>query len=418
MEKHQAASRPKKPSAQERANLDAALSDLLEQAGSSPEAAEAALRACLKLRRTVPKALLTKENIANTLSLREIPCLLDRLSISPVSLDISAGLGAMKVLVDRELRNGADLRTLLTTSRAMTSKLAKLATDPSTAKQGAKSRDRQGNRQIHFAEGTLSSATDLALWMFGIIYNTNSKKAISAYPLVLRWVQAVEAIWRRSPSPGAACYAVRFFRSLQKVLRRPVYADLKEEPSIAAFLNDSDAALLHDAGAALLEARLRDLESILSVVARDENEHNRLLSTLQNICQSRPSELIPEAVEWVARQIEIGAAPLKSPSPADESQSSALDYVAMCLLTAWDAATEGSRSARALESLRRLARDLYKVDLVGALGEIVGYSERQHELTSQVSLLPDRVEIMRPAVQWSDGIRTRFLVRAVVKPSR
>lgn len=416
-QKHKRASGPNKPSAQEKANLRAALSDYLEQADSNPEAAQAALRVCIKLRSKIPCALLTSENLTSTLPLSEVARLLDRLSGSHVTLDISGALVAIRVLVERELRQRSDRRTLLTTTRAVTSRLMKVAGLTISERKGAKSGRSLQVQEINFSEATLVSAIDLALWILSSVFEPQSKKGLSGYPLALRWAQTIEALWRRCSGPGAARHAVRFLSSLQRVLPKSVYADLKVEQSIADFLSASDLALVSEAIVALLEARLRDLESNLTVVARDDNRRNRLISELQGICQSRPSEVVPEAAEWVARQMDVGALRITSPTAADESQSSALDYVSVCLLAAWDAATDGSRSARVLESIRRMAHELFKVDLAGSRGEIVRYDERQHELVSQVIPLPTEVELIRPGVRWSDGVRTRFLVRAVAKPA-
>jgi hypothetical protein len=62
-----------------------------------------------------------------------------------------------------------------------------------------------------------------------------------------------------------------------------------------------------------------------------------------------------------------------------------------------------------------LARDLFKVELTGELGQIVEYQEREHELSPTGGPVPNRVQLIRPGVRWSDGTRTRFLVRAIVK---
>lgn len=417
MEKRKQADRPNKLSAQEKASLSAALSNLLRKADSSPEAAQEGLRTCLTLRRAVPAALLTTENIASTLSLDDLTRSLDRLSVSRISIDISAPLAAIRVLASKELSDRANYKGLSRTTKAVTSKLMKLAGRPISVKKGAAtSSGGKRDSETSFTESTLSSATELALWILSRIFDKQSASLRSAYPLALRWVQAVESIWRRSLSPRAARSAAEFLRSLRRLLPPHVYAELMDEPSISDFVLDTDVALVREATSALLDARLRDLESILALVTKTDNARDRLLSELRDICQRDSSKLVPEAVEWVARQIEVGSSRPISPTAADESQSSALDYVAVCLLAAWDAASEGSRSERVLESIRRLARELFKVDLMGSPGEIVNYDERQHELKSQVTTAPVQVELIRPGVRWSDGIRSRFPVRAIAKP--
>lgn len=417
MDKGKETSRQGRLSAQEKANLRAGLSDLLERAVSSPEAAQEALRACLKLRRSAPSALLTRDNIASSLSLREVTRSLDRLSASEMSLDISAGLAAIKVLAVDQLKEPVSRRLLSNVTKAVTSKLTKMSEGIVRTRKKVGPKGNQPLTKIKFTDSTLSSAADLALWMLSKTFEERYGSGRSAYPLAIRWVGVVESIWRRSSSRSAVSCAVEFLRSLERVLSTPVYAGLKAEPSVANFIQDTDSALVQEAANALIDGRLKDLERILALVLPSENGDKRLLSHLRDICQSRPSDVLPEAVEWVARHVETPSSRLKSPIAVDESQSSALDYVSVCLLTAWDAALEGGRSTSVLENIRRLARELFKVDLTGTPGEVVIYDELQHELRPQEAPIPKQVEIVRPGVRWSDGIRTRFLVRTVVKPT-
>lgn len=413
MDKGKKTSQQGRLSAQEKANLRAGLSDLLERAVSSPEAAQEALRACLKLRRSAPSALLTRDNIASSLSLREVTRSLDRLSASEMSLDISAGLAAIKVLATEQLREPVSRRLLSNVTKAVTSKLTKMSEGIVRTRKKVAPKENQVPFKINFTDSTLSSAADLALWMLGKTFDERYGSGRSAHPLAIRWVGVVESIWRRSSSPSAVSSAVEFLRSLERVLSTSVYTGLKAEPSVASFIQDTDSALVQEAANALIDGRLKDLERIL--VLSSENGDKRLLSHLRDICQSRPSDVLPEAVEWVARHIETPSSRVKLPIAVDESQSSALDYVSVCLLTAWDAASEGGQSAQVLENIRRLARELFKVDLTGTPGEIAVYDERQHELRPRGRPTPREVELVRPGVRWSDGIRTRFLVRAVVK---
>ena len=118
-EKRKAVSRQGKLTAQEKARLRQALPYLLERVHSSPEAAQAALDACLKLRCKVPTALLTKEIIASTLSIGEVARNLDFLSMSETTLDVSAGLAAIRVLANREVREPSERKALFITTRGL-----------------------------------------------------------------------------------------------------------------------------------------------------------------------------------------------------------------------------------------------------------------------------------------------------------
>lgn len=415
METRKATSQSSKLSPREKADLRASLPDLLAKANSSPEEARAALQACLRLGQPAPADLLTSENITSTLSLNDVTRSLDRLSAKQIHLDISAALDAIRLLGKQELREPSDRRALLSTIKTVASKLTKMANPPVKASKKGASRGGQRGPQVQFTERTLSSSAELALWLMAKLFEPQPKISRSIYPLAIRLVHTVESIWRRSASPSAARSAVRFLSSLPRVLPTSVYAELKAEPAIADFIHDAESAIVQEATAALLDGRLKELEGTLAVLSKDGNGRSRVLSELQRVCQSRPSELVHEAVEWVARQIEADNTRTKPPTAADESQSSELNYVAVSLLNAWDAAAEGARSARSLESIQRLARDLFKVDLTGVPGDIVVYNERQHEVRPPVTPVPAHVELIRPAVRWTDGIRTRFLVRAVVK---
>lgn len=395
MENRRKATPLPKLSAKEKADLRASLSDFLEKADSSPDAARAALRTSLQL------------------GLKETSHSLGVLSASQIALDLSAGLSALQDLVKQQQ---PDLRALLTIAKAVTGRLTKLITPSVRKPKGGGSKTKKAEPQIVFTGLSLSSAIDLALWILARLFDPHASNRRSAYAVALRLVQMVDTIWRRSLPPSGASPVVSFLRSLPRVLPKAVYSELEEEPSIAAFIQDAKSALAQEAETALLEARLKDLDSIVALAKKDGKNGDLLLSHLLSICRSRPSELMTEAVEWLAQQTERDTLRVKSPTAFDESQSSALNYVAICLLAAWDASAEGEKGARALESTQRLARELFKVDLVGTLGQVVSYQEREHELSSPVSPVPTTVRLVRPGVRWSDGIRTRFLVRAIVEP--
>jgi hypothetical protein len=414
MANHKQEKRPNKLSALEKADLRASLSRLLKEIDSNPDAARAALQTSLQLRLKVPVVLLTSKNIAGTLSLHEISQSLDRLSSSQIELDFSAGLSALQDLAKQQQ---PDRKAMLSIARAVTARLTRMVTPPVRKPKGAGLTTRMDESLNVFTESTLLSAIDLALWMLARLFDPHASSRRSTYSVGLRLVQLVEMIWRRSSPPSGARSVVSFLRSLPRVLPKAVYSELEDEPSLTAFFQDTNSALTQEAETALLEAQLKDLDSILTLAKKDGKGGDLLLSHLLSICRSRPSELLPEVVEWVARQTERNNPRVKSPTAFDESQSSALNYVAVCLLAAWDAAAEGNKAARALESTQRLARELFKTDLTGTPGQIIGYQEREHELSSQVSPTPTKVRLIRPGVRWSDGIRTRFLVRAIVEPA-
>lgn len=408
----------KKLSVQEKDDLRSRLPRLIEEAGSNRETAKAALRACLALRTPIPAELLDSDNIAGAFTARQIAGSLNRLSKSEVYFDISGALAAIGKAVSKEVEGSQKRRILYGLTRTVTSKLLKLAQRDVKDRKSSKGGRPRGLPYVHFTAATVSSVADLALWLLRSVSESQTKSRADIYPLAIRWVQTVESLWRSAPSPEALIAVVSFLRSLRTVLPPNVYAKLEAEQGVVDLIRDASSALHKEAASALLDGRLNDLETLFSLSRAIDDKRALLLSELKDICQSRSPDVPPESVEWVARHVEAASPRAKAPTPADESQSVALDYVAVCLLAAWDAASEGEQSARALESVRRMARELFKLDLVGTPGEIVAYNERQHDLKSALTTSPERVELVRPAIRWSDGVRTRVLVRAVVREAQ
>lgn len=414
MENHKEPKKSKQLTVQEKAHLRALLSDLLERAEWDPDAAQSVLRASMALRVKVPLGLLTRSNLASSFSLNEISTWLDRLSFSGTTWDLSAALHALQDLAKRQQPHP---KALLLIAKTITARLTKMVTPRARKSKLTPSALKLDEPVIVFTGPTLLSASDLVLWMIPRLFDApSSPKAV--YVVALRLIQMVEIIWRRSCPPSESVAIVSFLRSLPSVVPRAIYRDLEDEPSIVAFTQDAHSALTQDAERALLEAKIRKLEKILTFAKKDGKRGEVLVSYLEDICRDRPSEVLPEAVELIARETERNSPKIKTPTAADESQASALNYVGVCLLAAWDAATEGDKAVRALESTKRLARELFKVDLTGTPGQILQYDERQHELSSPVKPVPTTVQLIRPGVRWSDGVRTRFLIRAIVEPTR
>ena len=401
-------------SAEARKDLRRRLPTLLHDARLGEEAACAAIQACCLLGSPVPVDLLTAQNIEGGLAAREIVRALNRLGISEVHTDLSPALQALRTAAARELSTTSESRLISDLNRAVTKKLLQLAGDESAMRPKTKG-GRQIPAQLHFTATSISSAADLALWLLRSIPETKKRKGI--YPTALEWVRTIRALWRRTSHIAAVEAALGFLRGLRSVLTPPVYAALNADPAVVSFLEETSSALTRSAQDALLQGRLDDLKILLAIAEAQTGERTRLLLELQHLCQSRSFDIEPHIVEWVAMNIERDSPKESPPEAADKSQSSALDTVSLCMLSAWDSANEGSRSAGTLEIVRGMARELFNLELVGTNGEIVTFDERQHELVAGTYGRPARAKLIRPAVHWSDGTRTRVLVRAVVEPA-
>ena len=72
-------------------------------------------------------------------------------------------------------------------------------------------------------------------------------------------------------------------------------------------------------------------------------------------------------------------------------------------------------AAEALSSIAGLANEAFKLSLLGEEGQEVVFDAGLYELVGGASSQVERVTVIRPGVYWSDGVRTRVIVRAMVQ---
>lgn len=389
-----------------KAALRASLPDLLNKATASPQAAQEALRAHAALRRKPPTQLLTEENIFRALPSVEIARSLGLLSRSKDCVSLSTALTALRM---KQL----DKKSVIQVSKAITSNVRKIVGQKTKSKTNStRIKEKQ---YVIFEEPTVADAASVILWLITELFELPDRQQRSSIGVAINLLHTLDEIWRHSGQSEAAEIIVGFFHNLRRQVKRSVYADLEDDPQIEALIRDADSALVDHAKFAVMGGRLKDLDNTLRLLA-DDRKRGELLSVLALLCQERASQILPETVEWVARHKGGRSNDLKAPVAADESQSSALNYVSASLLAAWDASHEGHRSQRSLESVEKLAQELFKVRLMGTPGEVVTYDERSHVTDHSNVTDAGEVEVVRPGVRWSDGIRVRVLVRAIVKP--
>lgn len=394
--------------------LKARLANLLTDAAFNLDLAPEALRTCLTLRVAVPSALLTPDNIATVLSPTELAKSLIRLSQNESYLDLSSALSAVRIAGRKQAETSTDKGFLRRLSRSITSNLLKL-TKPHPAGP-SKRRATLVPSQIRFTPSTLAAAADLALWLIPTAEERQKQTQSKAESLALSWVEVVHSLWRSTVGVEGLSSVVEFHARLRLSMSTSAFRSFVQHSKLASFLSEVSSAAINEAPQALLNGRLNVLEECLSALRSDENTRERYYSTLREICQTHHSELLPEAVEWVARHAQVEQTNSRIPTAADESQSVALDYVSACLLSAWDAASDGEQSKRTLDHVRHMALELFKLTLSGIPGDAVRYDERQHDLQLMTERPPEKVKVVRPAIVWSDGVRSRIIVSALVEP--
>ena len=316
------------------------------------------------------------------------------------------------VLTALRMKQLGDRTTAVQVAKAFNSNVAKILGQDTKAKKSSK--QVKEKPAVVFTESTVADAASVVLWLLIRLFEFPERNRRPVLPVAVKLIQSLREIWRHSNRAETAEIAVGFFHSLRKNVKRSVYVDLEEDIEISAFMRDANSNLADWARFVLLEGRLKDLQTAVRIA--EDDERTKILSELQETCRTRSSQLLPQLVEWVAQEVEQGKRIRKPLIPADQSQSSDLNYVAVSLLNAWDAAPEGERAARALASVERLARELFSVEFANTVGDVVQYDERQHELTPSGTVATASVKVVRPGVRWSDGTRTRSLVRTLVRP--
>jgi hypothetical protein len=399
-------SESRKEVAAQKAVLKASLPDLLRRASSDPKAAEEALRACAMLRKKPPISLVTEPNVSRSFSAIEISKSLSLFSNPTESVSLSVPLTALRT------KHLTDRKTATQVAKALNRNITKLL--PRNTKTTRSSKGIKDKPTVLFTQSTVADSASVVLWILIRLFELSEQNKAPALALARALINSLREIWRHSDRAETAELVVNFFHLLRKNLKRSVYVDLEDDEEISGLAREANAELAGWANFALLDGRLKHLKAAIRTAEGDERA--KILSQLQETCRTHPSQVLPELVEWVAQEIDRVKQVRKPLVAADASQSSDLNYVAVSLLDAWNAATEGDRAARSLMSIERLARDLFSVEFADSVGEVVGFDERTHEITPPGKPATTSVRVVRPGIRWSDGTRVRSLVRTLVTP--
>jgi hypothetical protein len=399
-----------------KADLRRMLPALLEDAGRSKQAAALALEACCSLGLQPPAELLRSGVIA-ALPLDDAVRLLARLSVRAVETDASSALTAIRESLLSSEGASSSSRNLNSLSMRVSKKLLELS-----GNRGEKSkRQKVGitgyEPKVRFTPATVKAAAALAAWLVRTAAQSMSRqeKSKEVYRAALRWAQTLHALAPRGSDLEAVSEVLGFWRTLGAALPASIVFRLSREPSLVSLLEDAQSTVIEAIEPAMVQGRLDELARLLAVAETDKDLRGPVLARMREVGRRRSMELPAGAAEWLASVIHEDPDRVPILRAADESQSSVIESASMCLLSAWDSVQEPRRAQETLTTLLGLVHDVFKLDLLGRVGEIVKIDSRHHQIVGDATSLPDRVRIVRPGVVWSDGFRSRAIVRALVE---
>ena len=413
-DQHQTPAAPNKKA--KRAALQRSLPTLLADAQYGGEAVSAALRACSALRLTPPAELLTSENIAR-LKIDDAIKLLPRLGQNTVETDVSAALTGIQQLLLASRAATSNSRSLNSLSRRVAQKLLEVA-----GKRRVRRSVRRpdfGKGEVRFTSGTVKSAVSLAAWLTKAAVrlqqqDSRVKKSGNLYSALLLWSQTLQALAPAESNLESVVEVLGFWRTLRSVLPLSMYLRLDKEPSRVSSLETAQSTILGSIEPALRHGRLDKLEILRSIAETDADLRAQILSRMREAGTRLSLELPPGVAEWLRSALHEEIQFRPELRAADESQSSLYELFSICLLSAWDTARDPKHAEETFRTVRQFARDAFKLDLVEQTGDVVSFDGRRHQLFGNIEQ-SGMVRVVRPGVAWSNGLRSRVIVRALVE---
>lgn len=94
-----------------------------------------------------------------------------------------------------------------------------------------------------------------------------------------------------------------------------------------------------------------------------------------------------------------------------------LERMGALLLASWDAKDEGPKARHLFEVFSGICRTAFGLSLVGQVGETVKFEPAYHQAAESSILLGRSARLLRPSVQWKEGLTVRVIVRGLVTPT-
>lgn len=99
---------------------------------------------------------------------------------------------------------------------------------------------------------------------------------------------------------------------------------------------------------------------------------------------------------------------------ADESEGFHIFQLATALLLSWEACADSPKAAEAFNVFKLVAKNFFNIRISEEVGNIVTFDPKLHEIPG-TSIEEGQVRVLRPWIEWSEGSKSRVLIRAIVE---
>jgi len=166
----------------------------------------------------------------------------------------------------------------------------------------------------------------------------------------------------------------------------------------------------------LLDGCLRDAEFLAARATLLDESKKKLEECLHAELRTKGGRLPLASRQWAEEFLGQDKQGEVRSRLVDTSSDINLERMATVLLAAWEAKEEGERANSLFRTISGICKTAFRLSLSGEVDEQALFDSQIHESVGSAVLPGQRVKLLRPWVQWSDGVATRIIVRALVAP--
>lgn len=227
-------------------------------------------------------------------------------------------------------------------------------------------------------------------------------------------VEIVSAVVRQCETAQVAGTALEIAFLLRKSLPSSETADLFEtEGSSFSRVVTLPAELIRKI---LSEGCLEDADFLSSRVKLIEEAESQFTAAIEEALGDTKTRVHPLARQWAEAALGYKKPPSLSESRIDSESDVSLERMATLLLAAWDAKEDGARAQQLFTLFAGICKTAFRMNLAGEVGSSIVFDAVFHE-SGEKSIVPgERVQLLRPWVEWQEGGVRRVIVRGLVTP--